>query len=288
MSLANINNYEFRYNEIGNHDNIVVFVHGSASDYRTWDGQIKEFGKHYKTLAFSRRYHLPNKKILPKQDYSMQQHLDDLEKFIKLFSDQPVHLVGHSYGALLGLLLAIQSPKTIKSLTLAEPPAIRLNISNSPKPLEILKLLFSKPKLVLAIMKFGVKGIGPATKAFKSEDYNRALETFGKAVLGIRTYENLSEERLKQARGNLIKSELLGSGFLPLDKEQIKNIQIPTLLLRGENSKELWHYLLAELDELLSSSQQKTIPHASHIMHEDNPVYFNKTLLTFLKEQDEQ
>lgn len=286
MSLANINNYEFRYNEIGDHNNIVVLVHGSASDYRTWDGQLKEFGKYYLTLAYSRRYHKPNKKIQPKQDYSMQQHVDDLQKFIKLFADKPVHLVGHSYGALICLKLATQSPESVKTLTLAEPPAIRLHVSNSPEPKELLKLLSSKPKLAFEIMKFGARGIRPATNALKKDHYEKALETFATAVLGKNTFKNLSKERKKQARDNFIKSEMLGSGFLPLDKAEIKNIKVPTLLLYGEKSQKLWHYLLDELDELLPYSEQKMIPNASHIMHEDNPSFFNETVLGFLNEHD--
>jgi len=281
-----INNYEFRYNEIGDHNNIVVLVHGSASDYRTWDGQLKDFGKYYKTLAYSRRYHKPNKKILPKEDYSMQQHVEDLGKFIRLFGEKPVHLVGHSYGALICLQFAIQNPESVKTLTLAEPPAIRLNVSNSPKPKELLKLLSSKPKLAFEIIKFGSKGIRPATKALKKNDYEGALETFAIAVLGKNTFQNLSKERKTQAGDNFIKSELLGSGFLPLDKEEIKNIKIPALLLWGEKSQKLWHYLLDELDELLPSTEQKMIPKASHIMHEDNPSFFNETVLSFLKIHD--
>jgi len=33
----------------------VVFVHGSASDYRTWHSQLDELGQRYRTIAYSRR-----------------------------------------------------------------------------------------------------------------------------------------------------------------------------------------------------------------------------------------
>jgi pimeloyl-ACP methyl ester carboxylesterase len=217
------------------------------------------------------------------EDYSMKQHVEDLEAFLKFLGNKPVHLVGHSYGAFVSLLFAIKNPALIRTLVLAEPPVITLYVSNVPKPKEMLKLFLTKPKLASAIMKFGIKGIVPATKALKKKDMDKALDIFGKATLGVDTYLNLSESRLSQARNNLIKAELLGSGFPPLDKNKINNLKLPTLLVSGKNSPRLFHFLLDELQELISHSERITIPDASHIMHEDNTANYNIALLSFLK-----
>lgn len=287
MLQANLNLYKFNYAENGNGDTLVL-VHGSASDYRTWDKQLLEFGMYYHTIAYSRRFHWPNKQISDAEDYSMIQHVEDLEEFIKFIgNNKTVHLIGHSYGAFLCLLLALKNSKLIRTLTLAEPPAVTLYVSNVPKPLEILKLLFTKPKLALAIIKFGTKGITPATKALNQNDLNLALDVFGKATLGVQSYLNLSEERRKQAKTNLIKAELLGSGLLPLSKNKIKKLNLPTLLISGQNSPKLFQYLLFEINKLIPNSELKIIPDASHIMHEDNSSYYNATVLSFLKKHGE-
>ncbi len=283
MLQADLNGYKFKYTENGNGETLVL-VHGSASDSRTWEKQVPEFGKYYHTLAYSRRYHWPNTQIDAAADYSMMEHLVDLEEFIKYpVNSKTVHLIGHSYGAFLCLLLAIKNPELIRTLTLAEPPAITLYVSNVPKPLELLKLLLTKPKLAAAILKFGAKGIAPATKALHQNDFNTALEVFGKATLGVQPYLNLSLERRKQAETNLIKADLLGSGFLPLSKNKIKKLNLPTLLISGQNSPKLFQYLLKELNKLIPGSELQIIPDASHIMHEDNPSYYNATVLSFLK-----
>jgi pimeloyl-ACP methyl ester carboxylesterase len=282
MPKANLNNYKFNYVENGNGDNL-LFVHGSASDYRTWEKQLEYFGEYYHTIIYSRRYHWPNKQIPDNEDYSMAKHVEDLEEFIKFMGDKPVHLVGHSYGALLCILLAIKNSKLIHTLTLAEPPAVALFVSNIPKPSEILKLLFSKPKLAFGIIKFGIKGIAPTTKALKQDDMEKALKVSAKAILGVKPFLNLSKERLEQGRANMIKAEFLGSGFLSLDNNRIQNIEIPTLLISGQNSPNLWPNLLVELNKLIPNSELKTIPNASHIMHEDNVSNYNATVLSFLK-----
>jgi pimeloyl-ACP methyl ester carboxylesterase len=282
MLQANINDYKFNYIENGNGGNL-VFVHGSASDYRTWDKQLEYFGEYYHSIAYSRRYHWPNEQILDNEDYSMAKHVEDLEVFLKFIGNKPIHLVGHSYGALLCILLAIKNSELIHTLTLGEPPAVALYVSNIPKPKEILKLLFSKPKLALGIIKFGAKGIAPTTTAFIQNDMDKALDIFGKATLGVKTFLNLSKSRLEQARANLFKAELLGSGFLPLEENKIQNIKLPTLLISGQNSPKLWQHLLIELNKLIPNSELKIIPEASHIMHEDNVLDYNTTVLTFLK-----
>jgi len=282
MLEANLNNYKFNYVENGDGEKLIL-VHGSASDYRTWDKQISDFGNYYKTIAYSRRFHWPNKSIQETEDYSMEQHIEDLKEFHKYLDDRPVHLVGHSYGALICLHLAIKNPQLVRSLILAERPAVTLFVSNQPKPKEILKLLLTKPKVALGIVKFGVKGIAPATKAFKKNDMDKALDIFGKATLGVKTYLNLSKSRLDQARTNLIKAELLGSGFLPLDKDRIRKIKLPSLLIAGQESPKIWQDLLFELKKLIPNSELKIIPKGSHIIHEDNVSNYNETVLSFLK-----
>ena len=282
MLQATLNNYKFNYVENGNGDNLVL-VHGSASDYRTWDQQLAHFGKYYHTVVYSRRFHWPNEQIPENEDYSMAKHLEDLEEFLKFIGNSPVHLVGHSYGAFLCILLAIKNPNLIHTLTLAEPPAVTLFVSNVPKPMELLKLLFTKPKLAFGIIKFGIKGIAPITLALKQNDIDKALNVSAKAILGDKTFLNLSKERLEQGRANMMKAEFLGTGFLPLDKNEIQNIKIPTLLISGQNSPKLWPDLLLELNKLIPNSELKTIPNASHIMHEDNVSNYNATVLSFLK-----
>ncbi len=213
----------------------------------------------------------------------MLQHVNDLEEFVKSLGNKPVHVVGHSYGAFVCLLLAITSPALIRTLTLAEPPVITLFVSNKPKPGEIIKLLVSKRKTALAIIKFGAMGIRPATAALKQNDMEKALDIFGTATLGEKAYASLSKSRREQARQNLIKEELLGSGFPPLDKARIKNIKVPTLLISAQHSPDLLRYLMDGLHKLIPHAERKTIPAASHIMHEDNTPEYNSTVLSFLQ-----
>lgn len=282
MPSKDINGASFEYAECGKGEPLVL-VHGSASDYRTWHNQHEEFANRYRVITYSRRYHWPNEQIPEDADYSMLEHVDDLQALLQELDAVPAHLVGHSYGAFLCLLLAIQEPHLVRTLVLAEPPAITLFVSNTPKPLEILKLLTTRPRTAIAILKFGAKGVTPATAAAKRDDAKKAMRLSGMTILGQQFYRLMSERRLEQVDANSIKAEFLGSGFAPLDAEQVRNIHSPTLLITGRYSHSLFHRITDRLEELLPNTERIEIEGASHIMHEDNALAYNKVVQSFLE-----
>ncbi|MDH3244145.1 MAG: alpha/beta hydrolase [Saprospiraceae bacterium] len=282
-SPIRVNDYAFKYIEKGRGDP-VVFVHGSVSDYRTWDRQVEVVSKKYRAITYSRRFHWPNREIAEGEDYSMLRHVSDLDAILSTL-EQPVHLIGHSYGAFICLLLAMESPNRIRSLVLAEPPAITLFVSHSPRPLEILKLLLTRPLTAIALVKLGSKGIAPATKAIKRSQVKKAVKIFGTAVLGSETFSNLPDVRMEQVYQNVIKTEFLGSGFPPLEAKKIREINIPTLLISGEKSPDIFSLLLDRLQELLPNARKKVIQGASHLVHEDSPRKYNGCVLSFMEEQ---
>lgn len=281
MSTLEVNGARLKYQEQGEGQSLVL-VHGSASDYRTMQSQQDLFSQQYRTITYSRRYHWPNEPIDENADYSMPEQLDDLESLVTALDAESVHLIGHSYGAVLSLLLAMKRPDWVRSLVLAEAPVFRLFISNTPKPVEILNLLFSRPRTAVAVVKFGAKGLGPATSLAKKGDMKGAMKIFGTAVLGSEFYNRLSEERLEQVQANAIDAEFTGSGMVALNESEIRQVQAPTLLLTGEHSPALFHRLTDRLEELLPHSERVQIDNASHIMHEDNPADYNQTVLNFL------
>jgi len=260
----------------------LVLVHGSSSDYRTWDCVHARLAERFRAIAYSRRYHWPNAQIQEGADYSMLEHEHDLEALVRALDAAPAHLVGHSYGGFLCLLLAIRRPALVRSLVLVEPPVFTLFTSSKPALGELLSLLLTRPRTAIAIARFGASGLSPATAAVARGDTEAALERFGRAVLGRAWFQRLSRERLEQARANFISAELLGSGFSRLVDEDIRSLACPVLLLNGAGSPSIFHHLNARLAELLPSAQRVAIPRASHNVHEDNPAAWQAAVTEFL------
>lgn len=283
MSKLDVNGTTLEYAESGGGEPVVL-VHGSASDYRTWQLQKAVFAERFRVIYFSRRYHWPNPQIMGGADYSMNQQVADLAELIRLLDAAPAHLVGHSYGAFLSLLLAIREPSLVRSLVLAEPPIITLFVSNQPKPWEILRLLASRPRTAAAIITFGAKGVVPATKAFARGNLESGIQIFGDAVLGPGSFNRLPESRKAQVYDNVsnVKAEILGSGFAQVDPKAVQGIEAPVLLVSGQRSVRLFRRLTDRLKQLLPTSELADIPEASHMMHEDNASAYNDAVLAFL------
>lgn len=282
MTAININDTTLHYLERGEGEPVAL-VHGSASDYRTWNAQLDSLSSEFRTVAYSRRYHWPNRPITAEADYPMSEQVDDLESLLRSLDMAPAHLVGHSYGAFLSLLLAIRDPSLVRSLVLAEPPILTLFTSSRPRTTELFKTLVTRPRTALAIVRFGAAGLIPAGRALDRGDTERALRYFGSAVLGRNTFRRLSAQRLEQVRSNFIPAEIVGSGYAPLRAEDVRTLRIPALLITGQHSPRLFHRFNDRLAQLLPHTEQVLIPLASHIMHEDNREAYDSAVLSFLR-----
>jgi pimeloyl-ACP methyl ester carboxylesterase len=192
--------------------------------------------------------------------------------------------VGNSSGGLLSLLVAARAPELVRSLILLEPFVLPLFVSVPPKPLELLKLALRHPRTAAAIVHFGARGLGPTQAAFERGDLEAGLQHFTRAVLGPGGIERMPEARQQQARDNLdvFASQLMGGGFPPLDRDDVRRISVPTLLLTGELSPALMRLFTDRLHELLPNAERIEIPGASHDAHVDNPDAVTQAALTFL------
>ena len=110
----------------------VILVHGSVSDYREWSNQMAPLARHYRVIAYSRRYHWPNLPPANDADASVEHQTDDLAAIIQAMGIAPAHIVGHSYGGAVALNLALRHPELVRTLVLAE-PAVSGVLANTPE-----------------------------------------------------------------------------------------------------------------------------------------------------------
>ena len=115
----------------------MVFVHGANVDYRYWEPQRAAIAEKYHFIAYSLRYHEPNRWQDDGSNYSVQTHVADLTAFIQSLNSGPVHLVGLSYGGAIAANVAIDHPELVKTLTLADATAASL-IADSPEAKPVL------------------------------------------------------------------------------------------------------------------------------------------------------
>lgn len=97
----------------------VLLVHGSVtSGEDTWAAQ-RPLSERWSLRIVDRRGYHPNP---PGDGEDFEVDAGDVAKLL----DQPMHLVGHSYGGVVSLLAAAEQPDMVRSLTVSEPPAFGL------------------------------------------------------------------------------------------------------------------------------------------------------------------
>jgi pimeloyl-ACP methyl ester carboxylesterase len=145
-------------------------------------------------------------------------------------------------------------------------------------------LLLTAPRLALAIAKLGGTALGPAEKAFRRGDDERAIELFGRGVLGKRYFEELTEERYAQVWENRGPDRALAlhHGFPDLIGETWAEVNVPVMLVSGADSPRIFDLLNDSLLDRLPNARKRVIPNASHMVQEDAPEKLNKAILEFL------
>jgi non-heme chloroperoxidase len=250
----------------------VVMVHGTISDHRWWRAQMDEFAQQHRVIAYSLRHHYPNVSAGDRSDYLPRTHAGDLAGLIQALNLVRTHLIGHSYGGFVSLLLARDRPELVRSLVLVEPARIAglITTADVEEAKPILKNIGESQKQVLERLDQG--------------DADEALRIFTNMVRGPGTWEGMPIAARAARRDNVhtLKPTLAN----PAERftcDDVRKIATPTLLVGGDVSPRIFPLMLNGLQPCLVDAERITIAKASHGVYQDNPADFNREVLAFLK-----
>jgi pimeloyl-ACP methyl ester carboxylesterase len=254
----------------------VVMVHGTVCDYRWWQAQMDQFSQRHRVIAYSLRHHHPNVSTGDRSDYLPRTHAADLAGLIQALNLGRVHLIGHSYGSFISLLMARDRPELVRSLVLVEPGGGRLagliTGADAEEAKPILKAAGESRKQVLERLDQG--------------DIDEALRMFLDRALGPGTWARKSDAVRAAWRDNVhtLKPTLTNPAE-PFSCDDARKIAAPTLLVGGDSSPRIVSLVGNALQPCLARAERITITKASHEVHRDNPADFNREVLAFLKRQ---
>ena len=83
---------------------------------------------------------------------------------------------------------------------------------------------------------------------------------------------------LAEIKGILARQDI----FTPVTCDEIKKINAPVLLLKGDKSPVVFSITINELNRCLSNKEIAILPNTSHGLEYENPVEFNKAVLGFI------
>lgn len=250
----------------------LVMVHGGAGDYSSAAPQWAAFASSYRTISYSRRYSHPNQNPLTSKRHSALDEADDLACLLEAWNATPAILVASSYGALTSLALALKRPELIKAMVLVEPPMLAwADFSERGKALRDT---------------FDAEVRRPARAAYLMGDRAKATTLLTAGIVGPQVLEGPgSPQRLAARLRNAYAMEVLSLSedeFPMLDPAAVMRLDIPTLLVSGENTRPLFGELFALLSARMPHAEKRVVRHSGHTVTRDQPEAFNAAALDFL------
>jgi 3-oxoadipate enol-lactonase len=97
----------------------ILFVHEFAGDHRSWESQLREFGKRYRCIAYAARGYKPSDIPDDPSAYSYQHVMRDAVAVLDHLEVERAHLIGLSMGGYTVLQVALNHPPRVRSFVLA-------------------------------------------------------------------------------------------------------------------------------------------------------------------------
>lgn len=256
----------------------IIFVHGFGGDFSVWIPQLNAFAAEgYRAISYSRRHNFPNRnKIHP--NYSAISEADELAAFIRVMKLEKPHVVGHSYGAYTALFLALRHPKSVRTITLAEAPIAPWLEQVSGDQAEEARSRLN------TLMEKGIRPARLALDAGKEED---AIRSMIDAIMHQGSFARLPAfVKARMVRNVQELKALVGSKnrYPDVDREQVRQLAVPTLMLVGGKSDATSKWTDPQLARLIPKRSLKhvVLPDASHIMWVEQPVACREAVLQFI------
>jgi pimeloyl-ACP methyl ester carboxylesterase len=229
----------------------VVLLH--ASPFVSWYRPLLEHLTELSTLTYRRRLRRsdggPYRPLTVAEDTTISVRLMDHVGWAR------VHVVGHSYGALVALQLALDRPERVGSVALLEPAARGISSSAA---------VATALRPVIAAYRSGdtAGAIDGFLRHVCGEDYRSALEQ----VVPDAFDEALAEaDQFFQAEMPAVQQWSFG----PRDAEHVRQ---PTLNVLGANTAPRFVEGAALVQSWLPHAERLTIPDAGHLLMIQNPT----------------
>ena len=245
----------------------IVMIHGDFSDgYESWARAFDLIPRRYRTIVAERPgvgVHLG-----PDDWFSIAGEASYLGGALDEMSLPSFHLVGHSYGALVALEVAIARPDGVRSLHLIEPPLLDL-LPEQP-------LVQEMNRRVRAIVEnHATVGDDTTTKAFFSMiGADRAVER----MQGTAEWDRLCAHASRFARGEPASNYRRGK----LDRLRT---DIPVTLYTGGRSHPALRLITAELARIIDRARLVDVAEAGHAVQMSGAAFVD-ALLSIVEKVD--
>lgn len=246
----------------------IVFVHEFAGDHRSWEPQVRYFGRRYRCITFNARGYTPSEVPTDPKAYIWQNFCDDIAHVMRAAGEKKAHIVGLSMGGYAALHFALRHPRLARSIVAAgagsgsEPAgraAFRRDVA-----------IGSGKFLKEGMAKAGSAYAGGATRqAFKRKDPRGWQEFHDQLGAHSSLGSSLTFKTYQRDRPSL-------RDFEP----QFAKCKLPTLLILGDEDEPCLDTNL-RLKRIMPAAGLVVVPRTGHTVNLEEPDAFNAALDRF-------
>ncbi|HVL35159.1 MAG TPA: alpha/beta hydrolase [Burkholderiales bacterium] len=251
----------------------LVFVHEYAGDYRSWEPQMRFFGRYYRCVAFNARGFPPSEVPEDPQRYSQARARDDIRSLLDHLGVDRAHVCGLSMGGFAALHFAIAYGERARSVLVggcgygAEPAKreqFREETNATAAQLEKLGMPEVSKRYAL----------GPTRVQFQNKS-PRGWQEFARQLAEHSTVGSALTMRGVQGRRPSL-WELV---------DDMRTIRVPTLIVTGDEDDPCLEPALL-MKRTIPTAGLAVMPCAGHTVNLEDPEEFNRILFQFLAAVD--
>ena len=256
------------YEETGS-GRTIIFVHEFAGDMRSWEPQMRHFGRSYRCISYNARGYPPSDVPAEHTSYSQARAVDDIKAVLDAAGADDAHVIGLSMGGFATLHFGFRHPNRARSLCVggcgygAEPEQSDRFKDEAEATAKIL-LSGSTDAFAEAY------GHGPTRVQFENKDPR-----------GFADFKRMLAEHSALGSANTQLGVQRARPSLYTLVDEMKKLKVPTLIITGDED---WPTLMPGIlmKRNIASSALAIMPNAGHAINLEDPDVYNRIVSDFL------
>ncbi len=225
----------------------IVFIHGSYATTSSWKKMIETLAANHHCISIKLPGHCGTPDPEDFSNPSIETELEILGQVVKSLTDEPIHLVGHSYGGVVALAQALKGNLKVSQLSLFEPVAV---------------------SVLDAEMSVVVKGF---LAKYRQDVANKVPFACGQVIEfwgGKGSFESLPDF-IKKGMESLVANNIRhwdSEAVMDCKAVDLQKLSVPTRLICGTQSNPVAHAICDHLHNQIPHSKKYIIDGASHFL----------------------
>jgi pimeloyl-ACP methyl ester carboxylesterase len=270
--LATDDGIKLYYEEVGSGIPI-VFVHEFAGDCRSYEPQLRYFGRRYRCIAYNARGYPPSDVPEMVERYSQDRARDDIRCVLDALKIDQAHIVGLSMGGFATVHFGFTYPERARSLVVA-------GCGYGAEPAKRQQFLEETAATAKRIEDLGMAkvaegyALGPSRVQMQNKD-PRGWQEFAEMLKGHSTQGSaLTQRGVQNRRPSLYDLT-----------DKMKTITAPTLIMTGDEDFPCLEPGLL-MKRTIPTAGLVVMPNSGHAINLEEPAVFNRHLEEFFHAVD--